>query len=73
MTASKFNRRPSELMEMDDPGVALAFDVECAETLRLWETEQQAKMFELIGIASVAGSLGGVVPQRGDASKTERW
>lgn len=58
VTANKFNKRPSELLDIDDPGIALAFDIECAEILFEWEAQQRANEIEAMMTGQVVNQLG---------------
>ena len=57
-TASKFSRRPSELVGIVDESVGLAFDMECSNELMKWEVEREQKMIE----AMVGGSIQNQLP-----------
>lgn len=59
MTANRFNRRPSELVELDDPAIALAFDLECAEVLFEWESKQKTTELQAMMTGQIARELGG--------------
>ena len=79
VTASKFNSRPSELAGIDDPAIAFAFDVECADVLFQSEldreTEQVKAMIEMSGVGQLTTAMSGggngtaLVPRGFDTSK----
>lgn len=45
LTAQKFGKRPSQLMGLSDPVIALDFDNAAAMRLQQWEDERTAAMF----------------------------
>ena len=57
MTASKFSKRPSELIGIVDESVGLAFDMECSNELVKWEVEREQKMVEAMGVKSLENQL----------------
>lgn len=70
VTASRFNKRPSKLVGLLDPSVALAFDVECAEVLFENEIERENKRFEALAGVPAVGMLGG---KKSEERNLERW
>lgn len=75
VTASKFNKLPSELMGIRDETIALAFDIECADVLFQAEldreTEREKRQIEMLTGQVMNSALGGSpVPQ---GTNVERW
>ena len=72
VTASKFNKLPSELAGILDPSIAFAFDVECAWILFQADLERESKYYEAMATGLVGSSLSGnaIEPQE---NKVERW
>lgn len=78
MTASKFNRLPSELVGIADPEIAFAFNVECAEILLQSdldrEAEKEQRQIEAMGEGMLTNALTGRSPRVNiDRSNAVRW
>jgi hypothetical protein len=75
VTASKFSKRPSELLGLTDRDVAFVFDLLCAETLIEWEEEQkdirERRLLEEMAEKSIASSIGPTL--KFDRSKAQHW
>jgi len=78
-TASLSNKPPSELIGLDDPDIAFAFNMECADVLyqsELDREQEQAKMMiEMTGLGQMTTAIGGtdaLVPRGFDASRANR-
>lgn len=67
-TASVSNSSPADLLGFDDPDVAFAFNVQCAEVQNEWEMEREfereKRQLELLSGQSISSALGGE-PQQG--------
>jgi len=59
VTASKSNKSCSELIGIDDPEIAFAFNMECAEIFYLWEQEQEVKRLEAMMAGTLLSQLSG--------------
>lgn len=74
-TASKFHKLPSEMLGIQDDGIALAFDLECGAELLRWEQEQEATRLGAMGMGVTAQAFGSTTqPTTGivDRSKAVR-
>lgn len=57
LTASKFGRRPSELLGLVEAGVALDFDTAAALRLQRFEQQFEARRLTLLAAVLTTGSL----------------
>lgn len=77
MTASRFNKLPSEIAGIVDPSIAQAFDIECADVLFQWELDQEEartrRQTELLAGEVVMGAFGQGSKSRFDETNAERW
>lgn len=69
-TAEASKVSPAELAGIQDPDVAFAFNIECAEIAQEDANKREARMFEAFGMGSVTQALGG---QPETKAQVERW
>lgn len=66
VAASKFSKLPSDLLGIDDQEIAFCFNQECAETLYLFEQEQEVKRLEAMMTGTLLGQLNGHPKMNGE-------
>lgn len=73
VTASKFNRLPSELVGIEDREVAFSFNVECADVLFQSELDRETRMFEMMGLGQLNSAFGGGTSPSSASEQYEVW
>lgn len=71
-TAILSSKSPSDLAGIEDPAIAFAFNIECADVLNAWEMEREfereKRQIEALG-GSITSGLGVSEPR----NKVDRW
>jgi len=64
VTASEFSKLPSELLGIEEPEIALPFNVECASVLFRSQLDRELRVAEMVGLGQLEAALGGDTSSR---------